>query len=92
VPGATVCLVPSEEPLPRLSFKSVKTDLLGHFRLTGVPPGSYKLFAWDDVDTNQVAFDPDFLRPYGPVAQNIEISENQKVSVQLKLIKALTGQ
>jgi len=49
-PNATVVLVP--EGLLRSQrnlFKSVSTDLQGRFAIEDVPPGTYKLFAWDQV-------------------------------------------
>ena len=52
----------------------------------GSAPGAYKLFAWDNVDTNAVIFDPDFLRPYEASGQNVEVSSNETKSVMLKLI------
>jgi hypothetical protein len=50
VSNAVVVLVP-DTALRRQKhlFKAAATDLLGHFTIEDVPPGSYKLFAWDHV-------------------------------------------
>ena len=87
VVAATVTLVPSGAPLSKSLFKWAKTSPAGHFRMQGIAPGSYKLFAWEAVDINELMYNPDFLKPFGSQAQSIEISEGSKESVQLKLIK-----
>lgn len=84
---AMVTLVPAGGTPSKSLFKFAWTSTQGHFHMQGIAPGSYKLFAWEDVDTNQVMYDPDFLKPFDAQAQSIEISEGSKESVQLKLIK-----
>ena len=84
---ATVTLVPSGAAPSRSLFKFASTSPRGHFSMAGIAPGSYKLFAWEDADPNQVMYDPDFLKPFDSQAQSIEISEGSRKSVQLKLIK-----
>ena len=87
VVAATVTLVPSGAPLSKSLFKWAKTSPAGHFRMQGIAPGSYKLFAWEAVDINELMYNPDFLKPFDSQAQSVEISEGSKESVQLKLIK-----
>jgi hypothetical protein len=59
----------------------------GRFLFQGVAPGTYKLYAWDDVDTNAVRYDPDFLKPYEALGQVVQISEGASEHVTVKLIK-----
>src|ERR1022692_3509397 len=87
VVAATVTLVPSGAPLSKSLFKSALTSPAGRFHMQGIAPGSYKLFAWEAVDINELMYNPDFLKPHDSQAQSIEISEGSKESVQLKLIK-----
>jgi hypothetical protein len=87
VAAAMVTLVPSGAALTKSLFKLAPTGPGGHFQMQGIAPGSYKLFAWEDVDANQVMYDPDFLKPFDSQGKSIEISEGGKESVQLKLIK-----
>jgi protocatechuate 3,4-dioxygenase beta subunit len=82
----TVALAPSGAASKPL-FKFASTGASGHFHLQGIAPGSYKLFAWQEVDPNQVMYDPDFLKPFDAQAQSVEISEGSQKSVQLTLIK-----
>ena len=87
VVAATVTLVPSGAPLSKSLFKSALTSPAGHFHMQGIAPGSYKLFAWEAVDINELMYNPDFLKPFDSQVQSVEISEGSKESVQLKLIK-----
>jgi protocatechuate 3,4-dioxygenase beta subunit len=85
---ALVTVVPSSGgPSVKSLFKYSMTNPAGHFHMQGIAPGSYKLFAWEDADPNQVMFDPDFLKPFDSAGKSIEISEGSKEAVQLTLIK-----
>jgi len=82
-----VTLVPAGALSSKSLFKVAATSHGGHFHMAGIVPGSYRLFAWEDVDPNQVMFDPDFLKPFDSQAQSVEIAEGSQKSVQLTLIK-----
>ena len=50
VAGATVALVPEAARRENLAlYFSAATDASGRFVMRGVPPGDYKLFAWESV-------------------------------------------
>jgi protocatechuate 3,4-dioxygenase beta subunit len=49
--GITTVLVPDDRNRIDL-FQSVVTDASGQYRFSGVAPGRYKLFAWEDVEKN----------------------------------------
>jgi hypothetical protein len=50
VAGATVALVPEAARRGNLAlYLSAVTDAFGRFVMRGVPPGEYKLFAWESV-------------------------------------------
>jgi hypothetical protein len=51
VAGGTAVLVPDQRSRHDL-YRSASTDAAGQFRMENVPPGRYKLFAWEDVETN----------------------------------------
>ncbi len=68
-------------------FKTTNTDLNGRFTLVGIPPGDYKLFAWDEMDT--FAFnDPEILRRYDAQAKAAKISESGRGDVEVRVIPA----
>jgi Carboxypeptidase regulatory-like domain len=85
IDGATITLVPTGSRRSRSYYRSATTNSQGHFTIRGIAPGSYKVFAWDTVNLNAVTYDPDFLRPYEGAGQNVEVSTNDKKSVNLKL-------
>jgi hypothetical protein len=49
--GITTVLVPDERHRIDL-YQSAVTDASGQYRIAGVAPGRYKLFAWEDVEKN----------------------------------------
>ena len=85
--NATVFLVPSGVAPSKSLFKLGMTGAGGHFRIGGIAPGSYRLFAWADVDPCEVMNDPDLLLPFNSQGKDIEISEGIKESVQLKPVE-----
>jgi len=84
--GASVTLVP--DPPHRAEqrlFKAATTDQLGHFVLQGIPPGDYKVFAWESIDPGAYR-SSEFLQPFESRGESIHISEGSLQSVQLELI------
>lgn len=86
VPGALVVLVPDPPNPNRDDLVRMKTaDDLGQFALAGLPPGDFKIFAWDSgVEVNPQ--DPDFLKPYEDRGQTVRVEEKGSQTVQLEAI------
>ncbi|HJZ97888.1 MAG TPA: carboxypeptidase-like regulatory domain-containing protein [Candidatus Solibacter sp.] len=61
------------------------TEQNGTFHLRGIPPGRYKLWAWDEVNRLAVMYDPDFLTPFQGDAIEIELRASEKKSQDLRL-------
>ena len=84
--GATVVLVPDE---PRRGqsrrYKSVTTDQYGRFTIKAIPPGGYKLFAWEEIEDGAYE-NPDFLKTFEALGEPRTIREGSRESAQLKLI------
>lgn len=86
--GARVVLVPEPPRRQRTElYKTAATDQYGRFTLRGVPPGEYKLFAWEEVETGAYQ-DPDFLRPYEERGKAVRVEEGARLGAELKLIPA----
>jgi hypothetical protein len=65
---------------------SVKaTDAFGHFSLLGLPPGDFKLFAWETVQGTNYT-DPDFFNAFEDRGTPVHIGEGQQQPVQLEVI------
>ncbi len=85
--AATVVLVPDSEELrrsPRM-YRSTQAQDQGKFVFKGVPPGSYKLFAFDEVEPN-AWLDPDFLKPVEALGEPISVAEGDQATRQLMLV------
>lgn len=84
----TVVLVPESSRRGQIyRYKTTTTDQYGRFALSGIPPGEYKLFAWEDIE-NDAYYDPGFLERYEDLGETISISENTQVTSTLKVIPA----
>jgi uncharacterized surface anchored protein len=67
-------------------FKLAGTDASGHFKIVGIAPGSYRLYAWDGADVNAVRYDPDYVKPFETSGRSVQMSEGDKENVSLTLI------
>lgn len=84
--GATVALVP--EP-PRRDqtylYQSTPTDQSGRYVLPAVPPGDYKLFAWESIE-NAAYTSSDFLQTFELRGGSAHVVEGSHLTVNLDLI------
>ena len=87
VRGLQPVLIPDRDRERRDLFRTAATDQNGHFTLKSLPPGVYKIFAWEELD--QFAyFDPEVLRRYELQGKAVTVSESSKLTVQVKVIPA----
>jgi hypothetical protein len=73
--GATVVLVPATARRNATLYDSTISDASGRFRLQGIVPGDYLLFAWEDVEPGAWR-DPDFLRPFESLGRLVRVQAN----------------
>lgn len=84
--GATVVLIPESKLRFRHDlYLHTDTDQNGHYRFETVPPGDYKLFAWEDVEPG-IWFDPDFLNEVEARGQAVTVHAKGQESAKLKAI------
>ncbi len=89
VPNATVVLVPDESNRHRKDlFRSALADASGSYHIEGLPPGNYKLFAWEDVEP-QLWHDPAFMRAYEDLGKALAVAEGSSQTVELAGISPL---
>ena len=81
-----VTVVPASGSLRRDMNKLVTTDANGNFTLHGLPPGDYKIFAWEEVETN-AWMDRDFRLPYENLGGPAKVEETTAPTVTLRMIE-----
>jgi 5-hydroxyisourate hydrolase-like protein (transthyretin family) len=89
VPNAIVVLVPAERG--RIErYRNTATDSAGAFRLKAIPPGDYKLFAWEWVPSESW-LNAEFLRDFENQGITVRVAAADKEeNLQLRAI-AVTG-
>jgi protocatechuate 3,4-dioxygenase beta subunit len=65
---------------------TARADDAGTFSIPNLPPGEYKLFAFEEVDLTAVS-DPEFLKKFEDRAANVKIGEGDSKSVTIKQIR-----
>ncbi len=85
--GATVNLVPEDASKQGRTdlFRITRSDQNGQFLLQDVVPGSYKIFAWQEVETAAIQ-DPQFRSLFERKAVSLTLSESERETVQLRAI------
>ena len=78
-------LVPTNARKRTALYKTLVTGSDGKFRFQEIPPGDYKLFAWEDIETGAWE-NAEFMRPYESRGRAVRVSENGKEEVQLNVI------
>jgi len=88
-PGATVVLIPQDNARKdqQTYYRQAGADQNGAFTFKDLPPGEYKLYAWEDLEAGAY-MDPDFMKPVESKGEALTLRENDQKSVQLTLIPA----
>jgi hypothetical protein len=86
--NATVALVPELADLRRRPdvYRNTVTDAAGNFQITTVPPGNYKLFAWDWAESDAWQ-NASFITSFESLGKPILVSASSKQSgIQVSVI------
>ena len=67
------------------AFKSARTDDAGRFQIGKIPPGEYRVFAWNDVDVDEW-LDSDFVKKYEEEGTPVHIEELSRPSLALQVL------
>jgi protocatechuate 3,4-dioxygenase beta subunit len=85
VANATVVAVPEQKYRKLFDrFGIGSTDQQGRFTIRGVAPGSYTLYAWQDLEEG-VWHDPEFLKSQEANGTAVKVEEGSHQAVELKL-------
>ena len=83
--GIAVVLIPDESRDRFELYRNTTTDQTGHYAFRGLPPGNYKLFAWEAIE-NYSYFDRDVLSQYESQGKPVHVQESSKETIELKVI------
>ena len=84
--GKVVVLVPLERARHDL-YRDSPSDEQGVFHFDGVTPGTYKLFAWDNIPSGAF-LNADFLKEYEDLGRQIAVEGPIHLDVPLKVIRS----
>jgi len=85
--GAEVVLVPERDRKRTDLYKTAASDANGRFLLRSVPPGDYRLFGWEALES-YAYFDPELLRRVESQGIPVHVSESAVNSITLRIIPA----
>jgi hypothetical protein len=89
VTQATVVILPPGQPPFRSDRVAVfTTSASGQFELRGLPPGEYRVFAWEDVDPG-AWFNTAFIGNYERDATRLTLGKGESREVELRVIPAM---
>ncbi|HEY6351587.1 MAG TPA: carboxypeptidase regulatory-like domain-containing protein [Candidatus Angelobacter sp.] len=91
VSGSYVLLVPdSSDKLDADLIRPAHCDVKGKFVMRGVPPGSYKLFAFENAEA-EILNQPDLLKNYEQNSQSVKVEEAGKYTLEIKPVRSAVG-
>jgi hypothetical protein len=85
VPGKIVVLIPDR---PRARPELYKMEIAGedgHFKMHGIAPGDYRLFAWESIEPYSW-FDPEVIRRFETSGRAVHITGASTQSIEIKVI------
>jgi len=84
--GAQFVLVPDNARRNRRDqYRLATSDADGHALIRGIPPGNYKLFAWESLEPNAY-LNSDFLAGYEASGVPVKIASGDNLPVSARLI------
>jgi len=87
VSGAVTVLIPTDQRDRFDLYKTVATNQSGSFSFHGIPPGEYKIFSWEDLDSFSF-YDPAVLKLYEQNGKPVHFSESSTEIIEVPVISA----
>jgi hypothetical protein len=83
VAGATVVMV-ADQVTRTDRTQTATSDQNGHYKIANIPPGRYRVYAWEDVEDHAWS-DPEFLLPYREHSSAAELKPTSRTRLDLSL-------
>jgi hypothetical protein len=86
---AVVTLIP-DPPQPQVAslYQLAQADETGRFLFQGVPPGKYRLCAWEELEEG-AQFDPDVTAPFQARSTALDLAEGERKELEVARIPAV---
>jgi hypothetical protein len=84
-PGVKVVLVPDTHRQRNDLYRTTSTDESGQFKIERVPPGSYSVYAWEDIEDG-LWRDAEFLRKHAGSGRSLHVVESRQETVEIVVI------
>jgi hypothetical protein len=85
IAGTRVVLAPDRQRNRTDLFQTTMSGSSGRFTFRSVPPGDYRVFAWEVLDS-YAYFDPDLLRRVEPQGIPVRVSESATNNLTVRII------
>jgi protocatechuate 3,4-dioxygenase beta subunit len=82
---SAVVLIPAARQNSQL-YKRATTDMNGVFRLTGIAPGQYKIFAWSSPPLGQAEENAEYIAPFENRGTLVNVMAGASMPVSLTVI------
>jgi hypothetical protein len=89
--SALVTLVPEGQSKVRHLYRLARTDIDGSFSLTGVAPGRYRLYAWEEIEPGAYQ-STEFVKQFEKYAVQVSVEKSGVDDVRVSLIPAARGE
>jgi len=85
--NVTVVLLPDSAQRQRVDlYRSMSSDTTGAYHFEGIPPGSYNVIAWEDVE-KEAWRDPAFMRLYEIYGKSLTVNEGTAAEVDVTTLR-----
>jgi hypothetical protein len=85
-PNSTVLILVSEDPDAEGQPRTVQAGADGHFSMTGIAPGRYRLYAASGMEGAALQQNPRVLKALEGRAARVELEAGARSTVQAQLI------
>jgi hypothetical protein len=86
VANATLVLLPEPGLRSRRDlFRTAPSDASGRFRMPGIPPGDYEVYAWEVVEADAWQ-DPAFMRALEGKGQRVHLEGGERNRTQVTVV------
>jgi len=85
VPVTPVVLIPNRARHRSELYNTVTTDANGRFTFALVPPGDFKVFAWESIEP-YAWFDPDIQARFEGMGRAVHVTESSAETIDIRII------